>query len=70
MMADHPRNLGRFGKLETLLAFPICRRQSQTIGDVYNLEFFNLLEKSERLEKSEIPVDHACGNFPTYEKQP
>ena len=32
MIADHPRNLGRVGKIETLPIFPICRRPSQTVG--------------------------------------
>ena len=30
MIADHRRNLGRVGKIETLPIFPICLRPSQT----------------------------------------
>ena len=39
MIADHRRNLGRVGKLETLLILQICPRSSQTIGDIYDFEF-------------------------------
>ena len=39
MIADHCRNLGRVGKIETLLILPICPRSFQAIGDIYNCEF-------------------------------
>ena len=39
MIADHRRNLGRVGKIETLLILQICLRPSQTIGDIYDFEF-------------------------------
>ena len=39
MNADHLRNLGRVGKIETLPIFPICRQPSQTVGDVRDFEF-------------------------------
>ena len=34
MIADHRRNLGRVGKIETLPILQICPRSSQTIGDI------------------------------------
>ena len=37
MIADHHRNLGRVGKITT---FPICRRPSQKIGDLYDFGVF------------------------------
>ena len=39
MIADHRRNLGRVGKIETLPILQICPHLSQTIGDIYYLEF-------------------------------
>ena len=33
------RDLGRVGKIETLLILQICPRPSQTIGDIYEFEF-------------------------------
>jgi len=39
MIADHRRNLGRVGKIETLPILQICPRSSQTIGDIYDFEF-------------------------------
>ena len=39
MIADHRRNLGRVGKIETLPILQICLRSSQTIGDIYDFEF-------------------------------
>ena len=39
MIADHRRNLGRVGKIETLPILHICPRPSQTIGDIYDFEF-------------------------------
>ena len=39
MIADHRRNLGRVGKIETLLILQNCPRSSQTIGDIYDFEF-------------------------------
>ena len=38
-IADHRRNLGRVGKIETLPILQICPRPSQTIGDIYDFEF-------------------------------
>ena len=39
MIADHRRNLGCVGKIETLQILQICPRPSQTNGDIYDLEF-------------------------------
>jgi len=39
MIADHRRNLGRVGKIEKLPILQICPRSSQTIGDIYVVEF-------------------------------
>ena len=39
MIADHCRNLGRVGKIETLQIFKISPRPSHTIGDVNDFEF-------------------------------
>ena len=39
MIADHRRNLGRVGKIETVPIIQICPRPSQTIGDIYDFEF-------------------------------
>ena len=39
MIANHRRNLGRVGKIETLPILQICLRSSQTIGDIYDFEF-------------------------------
>ena len=39
MIADHRRNLGRVGKIETLPILQICPRSSQTIGDIYDFQF-------------------------------
>ena len=39
MIADHRRNLGRIGKRETLPILQICPPSSQTIGDIFDLEF-------------------------------
>ena len=39
MIADHRRNLGRVGKIETLPILQICPRSSRTIGDIYDFEF-------------------------------
>ena len=39
MIADHRRNLGRVGKIETLPILQICPHPSQTIGDIYDFEF-------------------------------
>ena len=39
MIANHCRNLGRVGKKETLPILQIGPRLSQTIGDIYDLEF-------------------------------
>ena len=39
MIADHRRNRGRVGKIETLPILRICPRLSQMIGDIYDFEF-------------------------------
>ena len=39
MIADHRRNLGRVGKIETLPILQIRPRSSQTIGDIYDFKF-------------------------------
>ena len=39
MIADHRRNLGRVGKIETLPILQIHPRSSQAIGDIYDFEF-------------------------------
>ena len=39
MIADHRRNLGRVGKIETRPILQICPCPSQTIGDIYDFEF-------------------------------
>ena len=39
MIADHHRNLGRVGKIETLPILQICPRPSQMTGDIYDFEF-------------------------------
>ena len=39
MIADHRRNIGRVGKIETLPILQICPRSSQRIGDIYDFEF-------------------------------
>ena len=39
MIADHGRNLGRVGKIETLPILQISPRSSQTIRDIYDFEF-------------------------------
>ena len=39
MIADHRRNLGRVGKIETLPILQICPRPPQTIGDIYHFKF-------------------------------
>ena len=39
MIADHRRNLGRVGKIETLSILQISPRPSQTIGDICDFEF-------------------------------
>ena len=39
MIANHCRNLGRVGKIETAPILQISPRFSQTIGDIYDFEF-------------------------------
>ena len=39
VIADHCKNLGRVGKIETHPLLQICSRWSQTIGDFYDFEF-------------------------------
>ena len=56
MIADHRRNLGRVGKIETLPILQICPRLSQTIGDIYDFEF-SLVWDSRETIKSPIVWD-------------
>ena len=39
VIGEHRRNLGRVGKIEMLPILQIFPRSSQTIGDIYDLEF-------------------------------
>ena len=39
MIADHRRNLGGVGKIETLPILQISPRPFQTIGDIYDFKF-------------------------------
>ena len=39
MIADHRRNLGGVGKIETLAILQISPRPFQTIGDIYDFNF-------------------------------
>ena len=39
IIADHRRNLGRVGKIETLPILQISPRPFQTIGDINDFEF-------------------------------
>ena len=39
MIADHRKNLGRVGKIETLQILQICPRPSQTFENIYDFEF-------------------------------
>ena len=48
MIADHRKNLGRVGKIETLPILQICHSSSQTIGDIYDFcgNFTNFYESN------------------------
>ena len=61
MIADHSRNLGRVGKIETLPILQICPHSSQTIGDIYDFEFSLVGKIWDGRETVKI--------FPTYENQ-
>ena len=61
MIANHSRNLGRVGKIETLAILQICPHSSQTIGDIYNFEFSLVGKIWDGQETVKI--------FPTYENQ-
>ena len=50
LIADHRRNLGRIGKIETLPIFPIRLRPSQTIGDVYDFQVGKVWDGRETVE--------------------
>ena len=39
MIANHRRNLGPVGRIETLPTLQICPRPSQTIRDMYGFQF-------------------------------
>ena len=56
MIADHRRNLGRVGKIETLPIFPICLRPFQTIGDVYDFQFSLVGKVWDGRETVESPI--------------
>ena len=56
MIADHPRNLGRVGKIGTLPILQICPLPSQTIGDICDSEF-SLVWDSRETIKSPIVWD-------------
>ena len=58
MIANHRRNLERAVKIETLSIFPICRRSSQTIWDVYDFQFsFGEIWDGRQKMKSSILLD-------------
>ena len=61
-IADHPKNLGRVGKVETLPIFQICPRPSQMIRN----SCFHKSAKSGTVGKQQNP--RSSGIFPTYEK--
>jgi len=58
MIADHRRNLGRVGKIETFPILQICLRLQQRIGDIYDLEFSLVGKKWDGREtiKSQLTV--------------
>ena len=56
MIADHRRNLGRVGKIETLPILQICPRPSQTIGDIYDFEFSLVGKIWDSRERVESPI--------------
>ena len=56
MIADHRRNLGRVGKIETLPILQICPRPSQTIGDIYDFEFSFVGKISDSRETVKSPI--------------
>ena len=51
MIADHRRNLGRVGKIETLLILQICPCPYQTIGDIYDFELMEQLGNSKNPDR-------------------
>ena len=54
MIADHRRNLGRVGKVETLLILQICPCPYQTIGDIYDFEFMEQLGNGKNPDRLEF----------------
>ena len=56
MIADHRRNLGRVGKIETLPILQICPRPSQTIGDISDLQFSLVGKIWDSLEAVKSPI--------------
>ena len=52
MIADHHRNLGPVGRIETLPILQICPRLYQTIRDMYGFEF-SLIDKIWRVENQD-----------------
>ena len=56
MIADHRRNLGRVGKIETLPILQICPRPSQTIGDICDFEFSLVGKTWDSLETVKSPI--------------
>ena len=69
MIADHRRNLGRVGKIETLPIFPICRRPSQTVGDVRDFEFSLVGKIWVCRETVKSPIVLACEQAPGLEER-
>ena len=68
MIANHRRNLGRIGKIETLPILQFCPRPSQTIGDIYDFEFslkpcFHMSGKSQTI--GDFDVSRLCQILPT-----
>ena len=61
MIADHRRNLGRVGKIETLPILPICPRPSEMIGDIYDFEFSLVGKIWDSRETVKSPI---VGDFP------
>ena len=60
MIVDHRRNLrrvdGRVGKIETLLILQICPRPSQTIADIYDVEFLLVVKIWDSRETVKSPI--------------
>ena len=66
MIADHRRNLGRVGKIETLPILQTRPRPFQTIGDIYDLKFSLVGKIWDGRETVKSPT---VRDFPRYENQ-